>query len=96
MSEERKKRVAIIAAHGTLDMAYPPLMIATGAGAMDMEAAIFFTFYGLQIIKKGQADKLQVAPLANPAMPLPVPNLVGVLPGMTGVATAMMNSMFRT
>lgn len=95
MSEESRKRVAIIASHGTMDMAYPPLIIATGAVAMDMQAAIFFTFYGLQILKKGNADRLQVAPLANPAMPMPVPNLVGVLPGMTAMATSLMNSMFR-
>ncbi|MHB1132848.1 MAG: DsrE/DsrF/DrsH-like family protein [Chloroflexota bacterium] len=95
MSEERKKRVCIIASHGTLDMAYPPLIIATGAVAMDMEAAIFFTFYGLQIVKKGNADKLKVAPIANPAMPMPVPNIVGMLPGMTNMATMMMNGMFR-
>ena len=95
MSEERKKRVVIIASHGTMDMAYPPLIIATGAAAMDMEAAIFFTFYGLQILRKGKADKLQVAPIANPAMPMPVPNIVGMLPGMTALATSMMNGMFR-
>ena len=44
--EEQKSRVAIIAAHGTLDAAYPPLILATAAAAMDMEATIFFTFYG--------------------------------------------------
>lgn len=85
------KRLGIIAGHGTLDAAYPPLIIATSAAALDMEAAIFFTFYGLEIIKKGQADKLQVAPIGNPAMPVPVPNIVGMLPGMTAVATKMMN-----
>jgi peroxiredoxin family protein len=91
MSEE-SKRMAIIALHGSLDEAFPPLILATGAMAMDMEAAIFFTFYGLDIIKKGNADKLQVAPIANPAMPMPVPNIIGMLPGMTAVATGMMNS----
>ncbi len=97
---EPTKRLAIIALHGTLDAAYPPLILATAAAAMDMEAAIFFTFYGLEIIKKGKADKLQVAPLANPAMPQPVPgisvpNILGVLPGMTAVATSMMNSWMK-
>jgi peroxiredoxin family protein len=92
---EQKKRLAIIASHGTLDSAYPPLILSTTAAAMDMEAAVFFTFYGLNIIKKGQIDQLQIAPLANPAMPLPVPNLVGVLPGMTAMATSMMNGMMR-
>ena len=94
------KRLAIIAAHGTLDAAYPPLILATAARAMDMEAGIFFTFFGLEIIKKGAADKLQVAPIANPAMPQPipgisVPNILGVLPGMTAVATGMMNSWMK-
>ncbi|MCB2223255.1 MAG: DsrE/DsrF/DrsH-like family protein [Actinobacteria bacterium] len=86
------KRLGIIAGHGTLDAAYPPLILATSAAALDMESAIFFTFYGLEIIKKGKADKLKVAPIANPAMPVPVPNIVGMLPGMTAVATGMMNN----
>jgi peroxiredoxin family protein len=94
------KRLAIIAGHGTLDAAYPPLILATAAVAMDMEAAIFFTFYGLEILKKGKADKLQVSPIANPAMPQPVPgisvpNILGMLPGMTAVATGMMNSWMK-
>jgi peroxiredoxin family protein len=94
------KRIAIIATHGSLDAAYPPLILATAAVAMDMEAAIFFTFYGLEILKKGKADKLKVAPIANPAMPQPipgfsVPNILGVLPGMTAVATGMMNNWMK-
>ena len=95
MSEDRKKRVALIASKGTLDMAYPPLILATTAAAMDMEVAIFFTFYGLNIIRKRRNERLQVAPLANPAMPMPVPNLVGAIPGMTAMATIMMKSMMR-
>ena len=95
MSETSSNRVAIIAAHGTLDGAYPPLILATGAAAMDMEVAIFFTFYGLEILKKGNADKLKVAPIANPAMPVPVPNIIGMLPGMTSVATSMMNGWMK-
>ncbi len=92
---EQKSRIAIIAAHGTLDAAYPPLILATAAAAMDMEAAIFFTFYGLNIVKKGYANKLKVAPIANPAMPIPMPNIIGMLPGMTAMATAMMNSWMK-
>jgi peroxiredoxin family protein len=92
MTETPTTHLAIIAGHGTLDAAYPPLILATAAAAMDMPAAIFFTFYGLEIIKKGKADKLQVAPIANPAMPMPVPNIIGMLPGMTAVATGMMNN----
>ena len=95
MSEDRASRLAIIAGHGTLDAAYPPLILATSAAAMDMEAGIFFTFYGLEILKKDYADKLKVAPIANPAMPVPVPNIVGMLPGMTAMATMMMNSMMK-
>ena len=86
------QRLAIIAGHGTLDAAYPPLILATAAAAMDMEVTIFFTFYGLEIIKKGHADHLQVPPIANPAMPVHIPNIVGMLPGMTPMATTMMNS----
>jgi peroxiredoxin family protein len=95
MAENVASRIAIVAGHGTMDAAYPPLILATSAVAMDMEAGIFFTFYGLEILKKGMADKLQVAPIANPAMPMPVPNIIGMLPGMTAAATMMMNGMMK-
>lgn len=89
-----KNKVAIIASKGTLDMAYPPLILATAAAAMGEDVEVFFTFYGLNIIKKGGAERLQVAPIANPAMPVPVPNIIGMLPGMTPMATWMMKSQF--
>ncbi|NTW65583.1 MAG: peroxiredoxin family protein [Nitrospirae bacterium] len=91
------KKMTIIASKGSLDMAYPPLILATTAAAMDMDVTIFFTFYGLDIIKKGNADNLKVSPLGNPAMPMPVPipTLVSSLPGMEAMATAMMKSMFK-
>jgi len=91
------KKMTIIASKGTLDMAYPPLILATTAAAMDIDVTIFFTFYGLEIIKKGKADSLRVSPIGNPAMPMPVPipTLVGSLPGMEVIATAMMKSMFH-
>lgn len=89
----RTNRVAIIASKGTLDMAYPPLLLATGARSMGIEASIFFTLYGVNILKK--KAKLKVAPLANPAMPMPVPNIVGALPGMTAMASIMMRGMFK-
>ncbi len=88
-----KNRAAIIASKGTLDMAYPPLLLATGARSMGIEASIFFTLYGINILKK--KANLKVAPLANPAMPMPVPNLVGALPGMTAMASMMMKGMFK-
>ena len=84
-------RLAIIAGHGTLDAAYPPLILSTTGAAMDMEVAVFFTFYGLEILKKDKADHLQVPSVGNPAMPVPVPNILGMLPGMTLMATHMMN-----
>lgn len=84
-------RAAIIASKGTLDMAYPPLILASTAVAMDMDTAVFFTFYGLDILHKKKYRKLKVPPLANPAMPVPMPNIMGTLPGMTAMATLMMN-----
>ncbi|GAB4544237.1 MAG: DsrE/DsrF/DrsH-like family protein [Thermodesulfovibrionia bacterium] len=97
MAEERRKRMAIIASKGTLDMAYPPLILASTAAAMDVETAIFFTLYGVDIINKKKYASLQVAPVANPAMPSPVPfpNILGILPGMTPMATAMMKGMIK-
>ncbi len=92
---KRKKKVAIIASKGTLDMAYPPLIIATTAAAMEWEVAIFFTFYGLDIINKKKLARLKVASLGNPAAPVPVPNILGVIPGMTAVATWMMKRMMK-
>ncbi len=92
-----KKTMTIIASKGTLDMAYPPLILATTAAAMDVDVTIFFTFYGLEIVKKDNTEKLKVSPLANPAMrmPLPIPTLVASMPGMEAMATAMMKSMFK-
>jgi len=95
MVEEKPKRMAIIASKGTLDQAYPPLILATTAAAMDMEVAIFFTFYGLNMVHKDKYDHLKVAPLGNPAMPMPVPNIIGGLPGMTHMATSMMKSWMK-
>lgn len=88
-----KNRVAIIASKGTLDMAYPPLLLATTARSMGIESSIFFTLYGVNILKKNA--RLKVAPLANPAMPMPVPNIIGAMPGMTAMASMMMNGMFK-
>ncbi len=97
MSEGTKKKMAIIASKGTLDMAYPPLILASTAAAMDVEVQIFFTLYGVDIINKKKNHSLKVAPIANPAMPSPIPfpNIVGMLPGMTSMATVMMKSMIK-
>lgn len=97
MEQEKKKRMALIASKGTLDMAYPPLILASTAVAMDVEVAIFFTLYGIDIVNKKKNHSLKVAPIANPAMPSPIPfpNIIGVLPGMTPMATMMMKSMIK-
>ena len=92
-----KKKMAIIASKGTLDMAYPPLILASTAAAMDVEVQIFFTLYGVNIINKKKYKSLQVAPIANPAMPSPIPfpNILGMLPGMTSLATRMKGGMIN-
>jgi peroxiredoxin family protein len=94
--DSANKRAAIIASKGTLDFAYPPLILATAAAAAGMETSVFFTFYGLNIIRKDFDRKLQVAPTGNPAMPMPVPmpDVLTGMPGMKWVATTMMKSMF--
>lgn len=91
------KKAAIIASKGTLDWAYPPLILATTAAALGMETSVFFTFYGLNIIHKDFEKRLKVSPVGNPAMPMPVtmPQLVTALPGMGPLSTSMMKSKFR-
>ncbi|AHE95319.1 NADH dehydrogenase [Thermocrinis ruber] len=67
------ERLAIIATKGTLDMAYPPLILASTAASLGVETAIFFTFYGLNIIHKQKMHQLKIAPIGNPAMPMAFP-----------------------
>ena len=89
--ESRKKRLAIaVVSKGTIETAYAALILSTTAAAMDMEAGLYFSFFGLNILKKGNQDSLKVVPLGNPAMPVSMPNIVSVLPGMTALATMMM------
>lgn len=76
-------------------MAYPPLILASTAAAMGMEVGIFFTFYGLDIVNKKKYANLKVASVGNPAMPVPVPNIIGMLPGMTAMAGKMMKDMMK-
>jgi peroxiredoxin family protein len=92
-----QKRMALIASKGTLDMAYPPFILASTAAALDYEVQIFFTFYGLQLLKK-DLSHVKISPLANPAMPMPVPMpvLVSVLPGMESMATMMMKQKIKS
>ncbi len=91
------RQACLIASKGTLDWAYPPLILSTAAAAAGMSASVFFTFYGLNIIRKDFEKVLQVSPVGNPAMPMPVrmPDIVTALPGMRSIASGMMKSMFR-
>ena len=90
------KKMAIIATKGTLDMAYPPFILASTAAALGYDVQIFFTFYGLQLLRKN-LDGIKISPLANPAMPMPVPMpvIVSVLPGMEAMATMMMKDKMK-
>ena len=92
-----QKRMAIIATKGTLDMAYPPFILASTAAALDYEVQIFFTFYGLTLLRKDLSG-VKISPLANPAMPMPVPMpvLVSALPGMESMATMMMKQKIKS
>ena len=90
------KKMAIIATKGTLDMAYPPFILGSTAAALGYEVQIFFTFYGLQLLRRDLSD-VKISPLGNPAMPMPVPMpvLVAALPGMESMATMMMKQKMK-
>ncbi|TAN54496.1 MAG: peroxiredoxin family protein, partial [Betaproteobacteria bacterium] len=64
--------MTIIATKGTLDWAYPPFILASTAGALGWEVSMFFTFYGLGLLRKDISD-LKVSPLGNPGMPMKMP-----------------------
>ena len=94
------KKLAIIATKGSLDWAYPPFILASTAAALGYETQIFFTFYGLQLLKKKLA--LEVTPLGNPGMPMPMgmekwfPVMLTALPGMQGMMTSMMKKKMKS
>jgi peroxiredoxin family protein len=90
------KKMAIIASKGALDMAYPPLILGSTAASLGWDVKVFFTFYGLQLLRKDLSD-VAVSPLANPAMPMPMPMpvVVSMLPGMEAMATSMMKSKIK-
>ncbi len=91
-----EKKMALIATKGTLDWAYPPFILASTAVSLGWEVQVFFTFYGLQLLRK-DLSHVKISPLANPAMPMPVPMpvLVQVLPGMESMATMMMRDKMK-
>lgn len=100
-TKTQQKQMTIIVTKGTLDWAYPPFILATTAAAMDVNVSMFFTFYGLQLLKK-DLGHLQVSPLGNPAMEMPLagmhlsmPNMLSALPGMNAASTTMMKNLIK-
>ncbi len=89
-SHTKRKRIALVASKGTLDQAYPPLILASTAVSLGWEAGIYFTFYGLDILHRDRFEKLKVASLANPSGPIQLPNALGAVPGATAAATKVM------
>jgi peroxiredoxin family protein len=86
--EEKVKKVSIIISKGGLDGVYPGLIMANGARMDGIEASLFFTFFGMDAIIKKRMGKIKVATVGNPGMHMV--SLLGVLPGMSAMATAMM------
>ncbi len=97
MSDEKK--LAIIATKGTLDWGYPPFILASTAAALGYETQVFFTFYGLQLVRKKL--ELKLSPLGNPGMPMPMgmdkwfPVLGTALPGMESMMSTMMRKKMK-
>jgi len=87
MSEQIEK-VSIVISKGSLEGVYPGLIMANGARMEGMDANLFFTFFGLDAIINKRMDKLKVATVGNPA--LHIPTIIGALPGMSAMATKMM------
>lgn len=99
-STDNAKSMSIIVTKGSLDWAYPPFILGTTAAAMDMKVTMFFTFYGLPLLKKKL--NLKFTPLGNPAMEMPMmgghmamPNLLSVMPGVGGAAGKMMKNLMK-
>ncbi|MFW5917924.1 MAG: DsrE/DsrF/DrsH-like family protein [Haloferacaceae archaeon] len=86
--DDGTKKMSIIATKGTLDMAYPPLILASTAAAFGYEVTVFHTFWGLDILHEERSKNLKLSSVGNPNMP--VPNAIAALPGMDRVTTAMM------
>jgi peroxiredoxin family protein len=104
MKTNKTPSMTIIATKGTLDWAYPPFILSSTAAALGWNVSIFFTFYGLQLLKKDISD-LKVSPLGNPGMPMKmpfgpdwfksinwnIPNLIQAgVPGFESFASALM------
>src|SRR5450759_5052332 len=86
---ESLKKVAIVVSKGSLEGIYPALIMANGARMEGMEANLFFTFFGLDAIRKDRIDKIKVATVGNPGMH--IPTWIGSIPGISWMATKMMS-----
>src|SRR5437763_15711909 len=82
------EKVAIVVSKGSLEGIYPALILANGARMEGIEADVFFTFFGLDAIRKDRQEHIKVATVGNPGMHMPT--LLGALPGMSTIATWMM------
>ena len=107
LAERREKTpgsMTIIATKGTLDWAYPPFILSSTAAALGWNVSVFFTFYGLQLLRK-DLSALKVSPLGNPGMPMKmpfgpdwfqhinwnIPNAVqSIIPGFESLASTLM------
>ena len=87
-TDDDEMKMSIIATKGTLDMAYPPLILASTAAAFGYEVTVFHTFWGLDILHEERSKNLKLSSVGNPNMP--VPNAVGAIPGMDRVTTKLM------
>jgi peroxiredoxin family protein len=88
MQENGDRKLCIICSKGSLDMAYPGLVLANAALMEGIDVTMFFTFWGLDIVNKKKMNHLKATPLGNPSMGMP--NIVGMLPGVTAMASSMM------
>ena len=91
--ENENRKLSIICSKGSLDMAYPPLILANAARMSGIDCDLFFTFWGLDIITKNKMGSLNVAVVGNPNMhPMfHIPTFIGAIPGMSALASWMMN-----
>ncbi len=87
-TENGTRKLSIICSKGTLDMAYPGLVLANAALMEGIDVTMFFTFWGLDMVNKKKMMHLKATPVGNPSMGMP--NLIGILPGVTAMATTMM------
>jgi peroxiredoxin family protein len=88
-SSDSSQKMSIIATKGSLDMAYPPLILASTAAAFGWEVTVFHTFWGLDILHEERSKDLKVSAVGNPSMPMP--NALGAFPGGDRLATWYMN-----